>query len=166
MRLYQLFKSLLLNFRDAAEEAMPDAAVGSSAANYTGIYNLVSIYDSLELAAVEIPASNNFQLQLNPAKLDDPDDLLDPYAVNIEMGNTMWTQMNVTMSVNTDQIVGMDPIRSTRLLPSPEVWAVESAVNSILPLCTFIRFLDDEKTQLALDGPAGAMEWTRQVVVK
>lgn len=159
MRISELVTALLVKF---------GAVVETNVADYTGNYTLVSIYDSVKAESVVIPVGANdgsdskydFYMQLNPAD-DAMDDDLDKYNVAIKLGNRLSTWMSVSAADGTT-IVDMGAILSTRMMPPKEVWVVESAVNSILPECTQIRFLDDMETQLELDCPSGTIEWSRR----
>lgn len=116
----------------------------SFAANYTGTYNLVSIYDRSASQEINIP-TGTFTLTVQPAgRLADPANSLDPYDLRMRIGNILGTGINVTHSNTIDQIVDMASIFSTRMLPPPEIFDVEIAIKYILPACTEIRFVVDD----------------------
>lgn len=158
------------------------------ARNYSGNYTLVSLYDNVASASIVVPEPSpgrQFSLRLVPSATsssvtppgsisstgDQTTSRTDQqqYDVFIQLGNSMRTRLNVTFIGgggaigDADEITGVSPLVSTRILPSPDVRAVESAVTRILPGCTHIRFVNSTvaATHLLLDGPSGAMDWAK-----
>lgn len=166
----ELVQLLILQFGNV-ELKVNSAA--TNVTNITGVYNLVSIITtSSEPAAVNIPANNSFLLDLVPLATfisDEPSvGEVDEYVVRMQLGNSLLTHMNVTADNSNAKellsIVNVGQIISTRLLPPPDVQVVETALSTIIPLCTKIWFMVVEggTSILVLGGESGTVVWAQE----
>ena len=110
-------------------------------------------------AGSEIPIPGNYTATLLPAGNDNLK--LD---VNIQVFNSMMTTINFNGATMTESgaiaDVTFDPVKSTMMMPEPDVYKVEMAIGEILPTVdsVFIEMLQDPMTvTITLEGSGGTI---------
>ena len=131
------------------------AAMAVNTTNYAGAYKLSQLFDGVAPNRLEVVLpSADFAVQLQA------DSEVDQYRLTIKLGNNMGGVVKVSQSsVDGRDAFSMDgPMFSTRMMPPPELFAVERAVSKIVPAMEQIYFDNDE---LVLEGPKGSMRCTK-----
>jgi len=143
--------------------------------NYSGIYSLVSLYDSYEMTTLDLSIPS-YTLELSPSLAeDDPNDDEDLYDMVLSNGvdDMIVAQMRVAGDISedsgqriTDEIVGLYVVSTTipATVRSDDEWSVEEAIYYLVPYFTQIRFYDGDQTELVLGGPSGSVEVKRGLV--
>lgn len=106
-----------------------------STAAFAGSYKLVSITDA-DLAPIAIPDGSDFKLTLKPAA---DFTTSGTYDLQLALGNrlggrlTLTDEDEATPDSGSKQAVRIGPIRSTMMMPPPEIFKLEMALSDILP---------------------------------
>lgn len=111
--------------------------------DYSGVYTLRDIVDAHSVAAI-LPR-DDFRMQLKKADSDDT-----RYSFSLKIGNSMST----SLSIAEDHSVETGFLISSRMMPSPELYKIESLVNDVLPKVNQIHL---ENQLLTMEGPNGKL---------
>jgi heat shock protein HslJ len=86
------------------------------------------------------------------------------YDMGIKVGNSMGGSATVTPSTNQseDDKIAIGRLRSTMMMPPPELYRVEVTLSDLLPSATNIQIQEDNGL-LTIKGPEGMVQATRQV---
>lgn len=155
--------------------AVSDSGFVYATTNYSGIYSLVSLYDSYEMTTLD--TITGYTLGLNPSLTeDDPNDDKDLYDMVLSNGvdDMIAAKMKVAKDMSeedpgqrkTDEIVELFVVSTTlpATVRSENEWSVEEAIYYLVPYLTQIRFYDIAQTELIFGGPSGSIEMKRVLV--
>jgi len=118
--------------------------------DYAGTYTITQLYDS-ELGQVALP--KEFKLRMQPAENNH-------YNLSMKLGNSMGGTVVVSESTEVGRdAVSAGPMRSTMMMPPPDIYNVEKAVNKIIPAVEFI-YIDGNV--VVFEGPKGSMRCTKE----
>ena len=124
---------------------------------YGGTYRFTKIYDST-VGEVPIPSDGVYTIQIRPSS-----SIVNQYDIGIKVGNSMGGSATITPSGNhgiEDQI-SIGGLRSTMMMPPPELYRIEVALSNLLPSSTTIQIDDDV---LTINGTKGSVQAARQNV--
>jgi META domain len=124
--------------------------------NYEGMYRLTKVFDE-KMGEIPIP-EGDFVLRMDPSKPD-----VNQYNLGIKLGNSMGTSAIVSELDNessSEDAISISGVRSTMMMPPPEIFKVETAMSDLLPAVTTIALVDDV---LTLKGSKGIIQATRKV---
>ena len=114
------------------------SAMAASCVNYAGTYKLSSAFENG--SPVHIPPGN-FLLQVREA------DTPNVYPFGIKIGNSLGSTFSV--SGDDDRTVAVGLMRSTMMMPPPDMFELEKALSRIMPTLTSIQLEEDH---LVLEG--------------
>jgi hypothetical protein len=122
--------------------------------NYSGTYKITQLMDA---TSGEVPLKRErFKVTLQPSDLEE-----NSYSLSMVIGNSMGGYLTVVSGAGDNQdSVSIGPIRSTRMMPSEDVYRVEVALQNIVPAANSIALSSDGL--LVLDGPKGSLTCTRE----
>ena len=136
--------------------------------NYDGLYRFTKIVVEKTAVGGDIPIPNDdiCTIQIRRSSSDtDTTSINHPkyYDIGIKIGNSMGGSATITPSTcdnpEYDEIT-MSGLRSTMMMPPPELYRIEMALSDLLPSVTNIQIKDD--SVLTIQGPKGRIEATRQ----
>lgn len=130
----------------------------ASAQSYDGLYRLTKIVDTT-IGEVPIPNDGIYTIQMRPATSSD---IFNQYNIGIKVGNSMGGSATITPTSNYDNKdeVSIGGLRSTMMMPPPELYRIEVALSDLLPSATTIKLEDDV---LTIKGSKGSVQAIRQV---
>jgi hypothetical protein len=134
-------------------------AFGMTTSNYEGSYHLAAVYNKDNMG-IELP-SLEYTIRLQKKRHEDDSDI---YSMEMRIGNSIGAQLAVMDIVDEPSTVTVGGLVSTRMLPSPEIYQVETAISDVLKgTSTTIRFKNeaDSTQHLIIEGSNGAMECKR-----
>lgn len=114
--------------------------------NYQGTYKITAVFENS--ASVPIPTNYNNDDNMFRITIDRIE--LNIYNFHMKIGNSMGTTMTVLLGKSTTKATMNDvqfgPIRSTKMMPSPDVYQVEVAMKHMLDnQVAAIRFMEDDR---------------------
>jgi hypothetical protein len=115
-----------------------------SSTSYPGSYRLTSVYESGN--KINIP-DGDFRLKIEGT--EDPN----KFSFGIKIGNSLGSSFTVVPGTNKIS-VGM--VRSTMMMPPPEILALEQTLPKILPTINTTNLRDES---LILEGDAAKLEF-------
>ena len=124
---------------------------------YGGTYRFTKIYDNT-VGEVPIPNDGIYTIQMRPSS-----SIVNQYDIGIKVGNSMGGSATITPSGNhgiEDQI-SIGGLRSTMMMPPPDLYRIEVALSDLLPSSTTIQIDDDV---LTINGTKGSVQAARQNV--
>jgi hypothetical protein len=126
--------------------------------NYEGSYTLQSVLDANRVS-LNIPAGNEFLLDV----MKDDDTNSNVYKLSFRIGNVLRSKMVVTSTtdLSVTDTIQMSGVSSTRMLPPPEVNAVEVGITNILRSATSIQYQDTDHNMLSIEGTNGSFTCKR-----
>lgn len=136
-------------------------ALGVNMTNFDGVYKIYKLLEGEAPNRQEISLpSPDFVVRLQAKN----ETASQQYRLMIKLGNRLAGDATISESA----IAGRDafaldgPMVSTRMMPPPEIYAVEQVVLRIVPEIELIYFDKDDK--LVLQGPTGLMRCTKSTV--
>jgi heat shock protein HslJ len=127
--------------------------------HYEGLYRLTHIVDTT-VGEVPIPSDGTYTIQMRPSTTG-----LNQYDIGIKIGNSMGGSATITPSTTTNQdmedAITIGGLRSTMMMPPPELYRIEVALSDLLPSATSIQIEND--IVLTIKGSKGSVQATRQV---
>lgn len=132
----------------------------ASAQSYDGLYRLTKIVDTT-IGEVPIPNDGIYTIQMRPSTTGSSD-IANQYNIGIKVGNSMGGSATITPTAKNcgEDEVSIGGIRSTMMMPPPELYRIEVALSDLLPSATTIKMEDDV---LTIKGTKGSVQATRQV---
>ena len=136
------------------------AALGVNMTNYDGVYKISTLLqgEAPNRQEVSLPSPDfvvRFQAKNETASQQ--------YRLMIKLGNRLMGDATISESpllAGGRDVFALDgPMVSTRMMPPPEIYAVEQAVLRVLP--AFERIYFDKDDKLVLQGPTGLMRCTK-----
>jgi META domain len=127
-----------------------------AAQNYEGSYRLTKVIDE-NMGEIPIP-TGDFIFRMNPSNAD-----ANQYNLGIKLGNSMGASATVSDLDNensSEDTISIRGVRSTMMMPPPEIFRIETAMSDLLPSVTTINLENDV---LTLKGSKGIIEATRKV---
>lgn len=124
--------------------------------NYEGLYFLTKVFDE-KLGEIPIPAGD-FILRMDPSKTD-----VNQYNLGIKLGNSMGASAKVSElddESSSEDAITIGGVRSTMMMPPPEIFRVETAMSDLLPAATTIAL---ESDVLTLKSSKGIIQATRKI---
>jgi len=138
------------------------AVAAAATGTYDGAYDLTAAFDE-NGASIDVPRKERpFTLQLSSKKDSSNDDEVEEaYDMTVRIGNTLGGTLEIMKS---DPRVRVGPMRSTMMMPPPDVWELERHVTAMLPATTEIRLEkdDDNNEILTLSGAKGSLVFERE----
>jgi hypothetical protein len=125
--------------------------------NYAGTYKITQLVDATS-GEVPLPNTiqqNRFKVQIQPNGSEE-----NSYSLSMVIGNSMGGYLTVVSGSGENDSVTIGPIRSTKMMPSEDVYRVEAAVINIVPATNSISLSSDGL--LVLDGPKGSLSCVRE----
>ena len=122
--------------------------------NYEGLYRLTEVISN-NMGEIPLP-SGDFILRMDPSKTE-----VNQYNLGIKLGNRMGSLATVS-ELDNDSIedaISISGVRSTMMMPPPEIFRVETAMSDLLPAVTTVLLENDI---LTLKGSKGVIQATRK----
>lgn len=136
--------------------------------NYDGLFRFTKIVDAT-MGDVPIPnddtaGTHQCTMQIRPstASSSSTSIMKNDYDIGIKIGNSMGASATIIPATTqvTDDAITIGGLRSTMMMPPPELYRIEMALSDILPSATNIRIENDV---LTIKGSKGSVQATRQV---
>jgi META domain len=123
--------------------------------NYEGLYQLTKVIDDI-VGEIPLP-DGEYTIRIVPAK-----GVVNQYDISIKLGNSMGASAVVSDSDNgsLEDAVSISGVRSTMMMPPPELFKVEVAISDVLPAATSI---DLEGNLLLIKGSKGSLQASRKI---
>lgn len=123
---------------------------------YGGTYRFTKIYDTT-VGEVPIPNDGIYTIQMSPSST-----IVNQYDIGIKVGNSMGGSATITPSANhgVEDQISIGGLRSTMMMPPPELYRIEVALSDLLPSSTTIQMEDDV---LTINGTKGCVQATCQI---
>jgi META domain len=127
---------------------------------YDGLYILTSIVD-LEIGS-EIPIPNDSECTIRMQHSTTGD--VNQYDIGVKVGNSMGGSATVTPSLESDTNnkagISISGLRSTMMMPPPELYRIEVALSYLLPNAETIEI---KENILTIKGSRGSVQASRKV---
>ena len=159
---FQFAVLLLLNLT-----AVAALGVNNRTSNYyDGVYQIARLWEGAapNRQEVVLPLEESLLVRFHATNNNETDYYYQPYRIVFNLGNRLMG--DATISPNEQQQSGgrdvfdMDsPMLSTRMMPPPEIYAVEQVILQVVPEMERIYF--DKNEKLVLEGPTGLMRCTK-----
>eukprot|EP00568_Trieres_chinensis_P011360 CAMPEP_0183301720 /NCGR_PEP_ID=MMETSP0160_2-20130417/7746_1 /TAXON_ID=2839 ORGANISM="Odontella Sinensis, Strain Grunow 1884" /NCGR_SAMPLE_ID=MMETSP0160_2 /ASSEMBLY_ACC=CAM_ASM_000250 /LENGTH=305 /DNA_ID=CAMNT_0025464391 /DNA_START=67 /DNA_END=984 /DNA_ORIENTATION=- len=120
--------------------------------SYCGDWTLKKAFEGPELVEKPIPEDANIILRLS---LEDGD----RYALSLKVGNKMHTTLKLSGKLDAFDTIEVGMLSSTRMLPPPELFDMESFLSTNLP--NLHKMIVGEDGILIMTGEAQELHWGR-----
>ena len=127
---------------------------------YIGLYRFTKIVDTTE---GEVPIPNDDGSTTCTLQISTGNNNLNQYDIGIKIGNSMGGSATITPTTNQgiiDDVITIGGLRSTMMMPPPELYRIEVALSKLLPSATNIQI---EDFVLTIVGSKGSVQAIRQV---
>ena len=158
---FQFAVLLLLNLT-----AVAALGVNNRTSNYyDGVYQIARLWEGAapNRQEVVLPLEESLLVRFHATNNNETDYYYQPYRIVFNLGNRLMGDASISESPllagGRDAFALDGPMVSTRMMPPPEIYAVEQVVLRVVP--AFERIYFDKDDKLVLQGPTGLMRCTK-----